>query len=176
MVGILDESGCLVDEDNQQRLIHVASQIFGELHVSAGIELMNLGRFKDIGAGETCIRQGQPQSDLVIILTGQLKVHCQANGQAILLAKLDPGETVGEIGMLDRGNASATVIATQPTRVWSLGRDAFEDFVRDYPEDGVRLFWVLSQRLCKRLRRSSEKMLKQAERVRVSYLDHDHDY
>lgn len=174
MVGMLDEMSRSVDEDNRDLLVDAAPSIFGELSVPGGIGLMNLGQFDEVDAGKIFIRQGQPQSDLVIVLSGELKVHCQANGQTIQLANLGAGETVGEIGMLDRGNASATVTTMEATLVWSLERSAFERFLQEHPGDGIRLFWVLSGKLCKRLRWSSERMLKQAERVRLSYLDCDY--
>src|SRR2546423_14561438 len=66
--------------------------------------------------GHTLIREGQPTDSFFIVMTGNVQVTRSGKPAA----RLGPGDFVGEIGMLDRGPATATV--TAEGRVEAMGR------------------------------------------------------
>ena len=90
--------------------------------------------------GEVVVRQGDPGLSLHVVLEGRLKVLVGAqSGDEMLLAILGPGDTFGEVALLDGGPRSATVVALEPSRTASLSREDFVDLIRQSAavRDGV---------------------------------------
>src|SRR2546428_9253279 len=76
--------------------------------------------------GQTVIREGQPTESFFILKSGSVRVT--RSGKPV--ASLGPGEFFGEIGMLDRGPASATVVADGPVEAMVLSHAQFRDAIR----------------------------------------------
>ena len=67
--------------------------------------------------------QGDEGARLVVVASGLVKVVISSeNGDEVLLATLGPGETLGELALLDGAPRSASVIAVEPTTVLMLSR------------------------------------------------------
>ena len=67
--------------------------------------------------------QGDEGARLVIVASGLVKVVLGSeNGDEVLLATLGPGETLGELALLDGAPRSASVVAVEPTTVLMLSR------------------------------------------------------
>ncbi len=79
--------------------------------------------------GQTVIREGQPTESFFILKSGSVQVT--RSGKPV--ASLGPGEFFGEIGMLDRGPASATVVANGPVEAMVLSHAQFRDAIRGNP-------------------------------------------
>jgi CRP-like cAMP-binding protein len=74
----------------------------------------------DFPAGYTFIREGEPGHELVFIVDGSADVSQE--GQRINHVR--DGDIVGEIAVLTRGERTATVTTTRPTRAFVMtGRD-----------------------------------------------------
>jgi CRP-like cAMP-binding protein len=76
-----------------------------------------------VPAGADIMREQDYAYDLLAIVEGTAEVR---HGDTVV-AKLGPGDTVGEIGLLSRGLRSATVTATSPLMLirltsWELRR------------------------------------------------------
>jgi signal-transduction protein with cAMP-binding, CBS, and nucleotidyltransferase domain len=63
--------------------------------------------------GQTLITEGQPTEAFFILQSG----HVQVTRAGKPAARLGPGDFFGEVGMLDRGPATATVVTDGPFRV-----------------------------------------------------------
>ena len=109
----------------------------------------------DVGPGEALTTQGKPNHTFHIILEGAADV--QVDGKPA--AKLGAGDFFGEISMLDRGSATATVVATAPTRLMVMSHGQFRDAVRG----DEQLFQAVMGAMAERLR---ENGLTTAERAR----------
>jgi CRP/FNR family cyclic AMP-dependent transcriptional regulator len=67
--------------------------------------------------------QGDEGARLIVVASGLVKIVLGAeNGDEVLLATLGPGETLGELALLDGAPRSASVIAVEPTTVLMLSR------------------------------------------------------
>lgn len=133
------------------------------------------GKFETIKVGHALITQGQPHRSFSVVLEGRLKVSVHAHGDLVVLAEVKPGEIIGEMCVIDPQNASADVIATdKEVRLWTIGDEAFEDFVKDAPAKGYQVMKVLAKELCQRLRHNSDSMLRREETVRDHYRDNDY--
>lgn len=137
-------------------------------------DLASAGKFESVEVGAYLARQGQDHHALSVILSGKVSVSCHAHGDYIRLATLGPGETVGEMNIIDPHKASADVAVVERARIWTITEQEFESLVERDPRTGYRILKFLGRQLCRRLRTSSEQMLRQAEATRNYFLDQDY--
>ena len=80
----------------------------------------------DVEAGRTLIRQGTPSDTFYVVLDGEAEVEVDGKARPPLTA----GSFFGEISMLDRGPATATVVAKTPIRLMVMSHAQFRDAVK----------------------------------------------
>jgi NTE family protein len=87
---------------------------------------------RDYAAGDTVWRTGDPGDELLVIESGEFQVYGpdDADGPE-LLARVGPGECVGEMGLLLNERRSATVGCSRGGSVLVLDAAAFHEIVRD---------------------------------------------
>lgn len=94
--------------------------------------LLRLGRVVRYGTGDVLIREGGPETTVLLLTDGCVKVVGAAeDGGTVLLALRVRGELVGEVSALDGQPRSATVIAARPTVTRTLTSAAFHSFLRE---------------------------------------------
>jgi len=93
--------------------------------------------------GQTVIREGQPTDAFFIVESG--KVNVTRAGKPA--AQLGPGEFFGEIGMLDNGPATATVIAEGPVDAMVLSHAQFRDAIKGNDGLAMQVIAAMAQRL-----------------------------
>jgi diguanylate cyclase (GGDEF)-like protein len=71
---------------------------------------------------EVLVALGAENRQLYLVLSGELGIHLESP-DAPALTRLGPGETIGEISLIDRKPASAYVIAAVPARVLVLDEE-----------------------------------------------------
>lgn len=80
-----------------------------------------------VPAHEVLIREGEAGDSLYLLQTGKLDVLLNSESEnSIVISSLLPGESVGEIGLLTGAVRSATVRAAEPSLLWELTRQAFD--------------------------------------------------
>jgi len=94
-------------------------------------------------AEQTVIKEGQPTESFFIITSGNVQVS--RRGKPI--ARLGPGEFFGEIGMLDRGPASATVVSDGPVAAMVLSHAQFRDAIKGNPGLAMQVIAAMAERL-----------------------------
>lgn len=78
--------------------------------------------------------QGDHGDALYVIVTGLVKIYIPSpEGDDALLSILQPGQSFGELSLLDGLPRSATAAAMERTRVLRLPHDAFWEFLREHP-------------------------------------------
>lgn len=103
-----------------------AARLFAGL--SAGdLELVaSAARRIDLEAGSALWQQGDEADGLYVILTGEVAISSRLPGdREVELARLGPGETMGELSLLDGGVRTASARTTAPTTMLVLGRREF---------------------------------------------------
>jgi CRP-like cAMP-binding protein len=70
-------------------------------------------RRRRLAAGETLVEQGEPGSDMFLLLEGVLGV--EIDGQTV--AEVGPGALLGELAILGDGRRTATLRAARPSGV-----------------------------------------------------------
>src|SRR4051812_33675011 len=85
-------------------------------------------------AGEEMLRVNEPGDALYIVRSGTGEVYVRNDtGEKIVLEVVQCGGFIGEIGLLDGGARSASVLAKEDTVTLRLDRCDLEGFLRTYP-------------------------------------------
>ncbi len=98
-----------------------------------------------LAPGQVLLERGHENSSLFVILEGHLAIHLDP--QAPPIATLKPGETVGELSVLDKRKASATAIAETPCRLLELDETLVWLMVHASYAFGRNLLILLSERI-----------------------------
>jgi CRP/FNR family cyclic AMP-dependent transcriptional regulator len=140
----------------QQQLDPDTIPLFADLTAEERLRIAPLLRRKLFPASTAIIAAEHPGQEVYFILEGTVKVSVdQSDGSSLILAILGPGSVVGEMGVIQRGHRSATVVTMERSSVAWMYRDDFERCLRDYPDIGVRLAAIIAQRL----RLANERLL-----------------
>ncbi|MBN1427186.1 MAG: cyclic nucleotide-binding domain-containing protein [Anaerolineae bacterium] len=92
--------------------------------------------------GEIVFSQGEPGDRLYLVQAGFVEVVAKEEGQATgrTLVSLGPGQSVGEMALVDQGPRSATVHAiNDETVIASVSRAAFEQLCENDTAIGYRV-------------------------------------
>jgi hypothetical protein len=117
--------------------------------------LSSYGEFFPGHPGSVIIQQGVIQTEVFVVISGELEVHAErADGTRILRARVGPGETLGEISLFDPGPATATVTAAEFSQLWRIADEDLIQFMEDNPGAGNVLLRTLAAILAQRLRRT----------------------
>jgi CRP-like cAMP-binding protein len=99
-------------------------------------------------AGAVIFMRGDPGDSLCGIVTGRVRISTsRAAGKEVFLNLLGPGETFGEIALLDGKPRTATATATTRTELTVIRRDPFLSLLRAEPQLAAHLIQLLCQRV-----------------------------
>jgi CRP/FNR family transcriptional regulator, cyclic AMP receptor protein len=133
----------------------------GILAGMSGESLLNLAEYGDyftVRAGEEVITEGRPQDRLYILVTGSLEILASVSGSQIKLADVESGECIGELSVLEPGPASATVLATADSVLWSMDGDALHNYISEHPGGGGVFLMGMAQILSVRLHEANRRI------------------
>ena len=93
--------------------------------------------------GEWIVRQGEPHSDVYLIVDGQVAVVIDDEDRRIL----PKGSFFGEVSVLLEEPASASVVTRTPVRCLVVGGRDFQDFLIAHPQVMYRILKAEARRL-----------------------------
>lgn len=103
---------------------------------------------KTFPAGSNIVAAEQPGEVVYIILEGTIKISIeQADGTEVILAILGPGDTVGELSLIDSAGRSANVVTMERSSLVWMDRDTFWESLQKMPTITYELLHVLGDRL-----------------------------
>ncbi len=91
--------------------------------------LSSFGSFESAKPGQKIIHQGKSQGVLFLTLSGLFHAKRKDDGHSEILAKIHPGEWLGEVDLFDPSTAVCSVEAVKPSEYWVITREAFESFI-----------------------------------------------
>lgn len=98
--------------------------------------------------GETIFAQSDPGDGLYGVVTGRVRISASsADGKELFLNIMEPGDTFGEIALLDGRPRTASANATAASDVVVIPRDQFMGLLRREPELVSHVLELLCQRL-----------------------------
>ena len=119
--------------------------------------VLSIARRRTFARREVVFHHGDPADTLHLVASGRFAVRIQTPlGDTVMLSLLGPGETFGEIALLDGvGPRSATVVALEKAETRAIHKLDFDALVQRHP--GVAD--LLARALALRVRRLSELLL-----------------
>lgn len=111
------------------------------------IALLELGRPMEYSPQSALVRQDEPSTHVVILLSGWTKVtRSAANGYEALLALRGPGDIIGEASAFSGRPRSATVTALSEVEAVAIERDGFLAHVSAFPTIALHLLGLTADR------------------------------
>ena len=112
------------------------------------IELGSKAARRELAKDAILMRKGEVGDSLFMVIKGWFKIVAEgASGSELVINQTGPGETIGEMALLDRAPRSATVIASSDAEVLELKRDAFYEILDQRPDLALELIRSFSSRL-----------------------------
>jgi CRP-like cAMP-binding protein len=103
-------------------------------------------------ADEVIFDEGEEGLGMYIILEGEVKIIHRGMLTKKELATLGPGETFGDMSLIDGSGRSASAIASEPTRLLGFFRPEFLHLLETQRTLGSKLTLQLAKILAQRLR------------------------
>jgi CRP/FNR family transcriptional regulator, cyclic AMP receptor protein len=112
-------------------------------------------RRRRYGRHEVIFHEGDPGDALHLVVAGRVKIAREsAEGGEAIVAILSPGDTFGELVLLDGAPRSATAIALEATETLAMSRGSFATLI-----DGESPFrWRVMSGIAQRIRRVTDQL------------------
>ena len=139
--------------------------LFEQIPLDGLSHLAQQGQARTFEAGSQLMQQGAASDCMHIILRGRVQVERSHPDlkEPLVLAELGPGQSVGEMGVLDDEPRSATVVALEETETMEISAHQLAEVVLRYPEVTAALLRTITRRL----RNTDELAEEMARRSRV---------
>lgn len=128
--------------------------LLGTIDLFQGLTAAELGRVgqrvhrRFCPAGTDIITAEQPGEVVYLVMSGTVKIHIeQADGRDVILAILGPGDTVGEMSLIDSAGRSASAVTLDDSVLLWLDRDSFQACLNEFPQVSLNLVRILSARV-----------------------------
>jgi len=121
--------------------------------------LSKIAEERAVPAGGSLFEEGSASDGLCVIVTGKIEIWKRAfDGAPQHLSTLGPGDTIGEMSLLDGEPRSASAKAAEAATVLLFRRDDFHQYLIDRPALGVQFLLRIVRMLTGRLRRTSQEL------------------
>jgi CRP/FNR family cyclic AMP-dependent transcriptional regulator len=128
--------------------------VLGQLPLFEGLsatelaEVNHLLHCSHVPAGTHFITAEQPGEVVYVLLSGTVKIYVnRTDGREVILAFLGPGDTVGEMSLVDSAGRSANVMTTEPSKLLWMDRATFQTSLRQLAPLANNLVRLLANRL-----------------------------
>jgi extracellular factor (EF) 3-hydroxypalmitic acid methyl ester biosynthesis protein len=112
--------------------------------------------------GEEIIRQGSPSESIFIIRRGQASVELAGTSTRAILASLDADDVCGDMAFLEKGRATASVIAKDnEVEVDEINARELREMFEAFPRLASRFYLSLALLLSQRLKDTSRELARE---------------
>jgi CRP/FNR family transcriptional regulator, cyclic AMP receptor protein len=117
------------DVDVEERLGE--ARLFSSLSRNDLQLVIERGVCRSFGQRESIFHQGDAGEGLFVVLDGSIKIYVTSPvGTELVLATLGPGETFGELAVIDGGPRTASAKTLTPASLFYLSRSSFIELLR----------------------------------------------
>ena len=110
--------------------------------------LMSVVMRRHAPRGAVIMAEGDRVDSLYIVISGRLKVMMgEADGKEVILGILGAGEIFGEMGLIDDGPRSASVVAIEPCELLVVTKRDFKKCMAESFDTAMTVMRVLVRRL-----------------------------
>nr|WP_295080494.1 patatin-like phospholipase family protein [uncultured Roseateles sp.] len=118
-----------------------ASAVFGSLSEIVLQALVGVMDELRVHGGEELIREGAESDSILFVISGGLRVwRRDRDGRVLLYNQVQPGQSVGELGMILQQPRAQHVTALRDSRLALLSRQAYEQLLQRFPLELSQVF------------------------------------
>jgi CRP/FNR family transcriptional regulator, cyclic AMP receptor protein len=130
------------------KMVLERSPLFRGLPPASLERVVGLATQRHYRSGENIFSQGDPGDALYAVIAGQIRISAgTADGREMSLNIMEPGDTFGEIALLDGGRRTASATATAPSELVAIRRDHFFALLEREPGVALELLKLCGERL-----------------------------
>jgi serine/threonine protein phosphatase PrpC len=138
--------------------------LFRHLTYKEQTAVLSIATTRSFAAGREIVNEGERGDELFVVIRG--RVGIENNG--VEIAELRAGGHFGEMGLIDNAPRSATVRATEPTRVMVISRSDLMNLMRRESILAVKMLWSFVQVLSDRLRLANSELSEARQELAVA--------
>ena len=142
-------------------------QLFQSVDLDSIKGILDACTMRSLAAGEVLITAGQDNRTVYFLLEGHVRIHLTSL-QEQPAAILGPGESVGEMSVIDHKPASAFVVAAEPVRLLAMEEEILWSLVHSSHAAASNLLIGLSHRL----RHADEVITESSRELEPDYRRH----
>lgn len=116
------------------------------------LEVRSIPQYADV------VKTGEEGDSMFMVLEGELRVRVQVSGKETILATLEPGESFGELALLDEGKRSADVVANKPSVVLVITKTGLKKLFAEAPALAAPFLHALARITAARLRSTNRRV------------------
>jgi len=124
-------------------LVLKSAPLFSRVPAEDLAPLARMAESRIVAPGERIVSEGELGDELYLIVYGRVAVSKGGHR----LASLGPGESFGEISVLDEGPRTATVTAIEQTEVLAIASEDFYEILHEQAEIAEGVIRILVKRL-----------------------------
>jgi len=138
--------------------------LFRHLTYKEQTAVLSIATTRTFPGGREIVTEGQPGEELFVVIRGRVAI--EKNG--VEIAELRAGGHFGEMGLIDNAPRSATVRATEPTRVMVISRSDLMNLMKRESILAVKMLWSFVQVLSDRLRATNSELSEARQELAVA--------
>jgi hypothetical protein len=128
--------------------------LFRHLTYKEQTAVLSIATTRTFPQGREIVTEAQPGEELFVVIRGRVAIE----KAGVEIAELRAGGHFGEMGLIDNAPRSATVRATEPTRVMVIARQDLMTLMKRESILAVKLLWSFVQVLSDRLRATNSEL------------------
>jgi phosphoserine phosphatase RsbU/P len=159
---------------SNEELLHLSKvPLFRSLPAEEIPPLLERYKTWDAPAGTLVLREGEAGDEFYVILHGQVEiVRALGTAEESILGLRQPGEFIGEIGLLSQGAPrTATARAVEDARLLTITYEDFNALLKLHPELAYEMARVLSARITEALNETIRNLRNKNEKLQQAYDD-----
>lgn len=122
--------------------------LFADLSEDSLAELAHKLEERSVPAGHLLFHRGDPGDSLYLVRDGRVKVFVEnMHGEELVLNQFGPGESFGEMAIVDNRPRSASARTTTATTLLRLNSEDFLDVLRTHPSFALDIIRDISGKL-----------------------------
>ncbi len=133
----------------------VYDRIFHSLTPGEFVKLLNLGEWREHPEGEALVKDGEVVEQMMLLCQGEAVVQ---KGE-LEIARLRPGQFVGEMSFITRNKASANVVSVSATQVLTWPQKELQAYLDKKGDVAFKLRGVLGTDLVRKLQKDETPLL-----------------